>query len=158
METNFVKLHSEQAKNLKSIKGEKISTIKLVKYIPWNTYHTSSPIVLNISNRNLELWSIYTSEFSIRWDTIDFKKSPFHWIDKSDKESQWVSELPKILSAIVEQRIQSVSLIQGGSYCNGISLNLERGLFTASNSCDNMYIKYTSDKFSHEEELIDVPV
>ncbi len=139
---------------LGGLKGQAIERAWAVWYEPDDDLHPSSPVVLQIGGRNVELWSIYISEFGVTCDALDLALPPFYWIDRPDVASRWVDDRLAPLRRARGQVVRRVRLLATGDLCGGIELAFDRWELRVVNHVDDMLV--TDQPYDFNVRWLDV--
>jgi hypothetical protein len=139
---------AEHGSLLRGLTGQPIERAWAVWYEPSDDLHVSSPVVLRIGGHNVELWSIYVSEFGVTCDTLDLARSPFYWLERPDAASQWVDDRPAPLRRAQGQVVRRVRLLATDDFCGGIELGFDGWELRVLNQVDEMAVTDQSLDFN----------
>lgn len=156
MITRFDDLLSTQRDALKAVIGKQVQDISVAWYQPLDCIHAASPIIIHFDETNLELWTIYVSEFSLSWNTIDLDKPPFYWLKHNvDSESIWKKEAPEVAS-LKGKTIRRIHLWKFNDWCSGMRITHETGSLFVHNSADELCIDESLPDGFDETSLVDI--
>jgi len=138
-------LRATSSELLLALRGQAIRTAHVVLYEPWKMIHAATPVVLEFENGvHLEAWTIYVSDFTVTWNSIDMAKPPFYWIDKPDSESRWIEGGNPVLSDVLPNRVVDIAFLAGDNaltQCGGIHLSFADGAqLIVANYADDVFI------------------
>lgn len=153
VETNSAKLKDQIGGVLTNLLGRKVDAIWLASDSKSSLVHPSTPVVFLFQGIQLELWSIYLSEFSVSVNTLDLEKPPFYWSENGVVGYEWVCNEFEIFTEVVGSTIVSVELLERKGFCQGIKLEFEKCSLTVCNDCDNIVLKYQCGKRFIETEI-----
>jgi hypothetical protein len=138
--TRLTEVLAQHRDRLRSLVGQPVESSRVVWYARWDSLHPASPVVLRVGGRNLELWSIGSTEFGFTWDELDLKQAPFYWVGQPDTESTWVEDAVPALWRARGQVIKGVRLIANGDRCGGVEIAFDGWAITCFTESDSLQI------------------
>lgn len=128
-----------EARHVAGFVGGRIHRVWIVWNDTWDEIEQSSPIVVETSRGNLELWAVYVSEFGIGVDSISVARLPANY-DGCDLDLVWTYD------RLSSQRLAQAALITGLAPCGaGLVVRHSAGAFVGANIGDEMALLEQAD-------------
>ncbi len=127
---------------LRLLRGAPLREAWLVLDEQHSAVHPASPLVLVFDRVQIELWSIYLTDFTITTAEIDIRKPPFIWNGDGQSDGAWTADASRIVSSRVGRVVSNVALLaEPENHCRGLELAFDDGAaLVAANSFDELFL------------------
>jgi len=127
---------------LRGLVGVPLEQAWLVLDEPNMVIHPASPIVLNLGGTQVELWSVYLTDFTMTSGEIDIRQAPFNWNGESPFGAAWSTDASPLVASRVGRVVSAVTFLsEPANHCRGVEIQFFDGsLLVVANYFDELFL------------------